>query len=137
VAPPAACHYYSAVRRTSIFIGLFLAIQLALPLSYYTCRQDTFDERFAWRMFSPTRFIKCSVSFTVNGKRENLHQTFHEAWVNLAKRARRDVLWHMADRLCHDNKGADVRLRMTCRALHGKRSQPYTGAWDFCRAGTL
>lgn len=125
------------MRRTSIFIGCFLAIQLALPLSYYTCRQDKFDERFAWRMFSPTRFTHCAVRFTVNGKPENLHQTFHEAWVNLAKRARRDVLESMAKRLCSDNKDADVRLLMSCRALNGKRSRPFGGAWNFCETGAL
>lgn len=39
----------------------FLALQLGAPISFYL-QDDPYDERFAWRMFSPTRMVKCQVA---------------------------------------------------------------------------
>ncbi|MBW2464764.1 MAG: hypothetical protein JRH11_24155, partial [Deltaproteobacteria bacterium] len=41
-------------RKKNTLIVAFLAFQLLLPLRYYM-GSDEFDERFAWRMFSPIR----------------------------------------------------------------------------------
>ena len=42
----------SKSRLANIFIVAVIASQIWLPLSYYL-GDDPFDERFAWRMFSP------------------------------------------------------------------------------------
>lgn len=124
------------MRRTSIFIGGFLALQLALPLSYYTCREDKNDERFAWRMFSPVRETSCAVEFRVDGELVALKKTFHESWPEIAARGRRVVIRKMAARLCADNPGKQVKVRLSCRKLGGRRSTS-GGVWDFCKTGVL
>ena len=48
------------------FIAVFVAVQLALPLHYYLLRDDHHDERFAWRMFSSTRMLTCTVELRVD-----------------------------------------------------------------------
>ncbi len=122
------------MRRTSIFIGCFLALQLALPLSYYTCREDKNDERFAWRMFSPVRYKTCQPTFTVGGKKARLMRTFHESWVRIAQRGRKVVIERMAQRLCDDNEGKEVRITLACRKLGG-RTEVTGGKWDYCKTG--
>jgi hypothetical protein len=44
----------------NLFIVGWVGLQVALPLSYYL-GDDRFDERFAWRMFSPVRLSECRV----------------------------------------------------------------------------
>ena len=98
-----------------ILVIIFVAIQLFLPLSYYW-GENVYDERFAWRMFSPIRMAKCSIRvYSVrNGERTplNLAKRYHVAWVNLAKRARPDVLHGMMRDLC--STYSDVRLSVSC-----------------------
>jgi len=138
--PPQPLHcacsnpYTAGVRGTSVFIGCFLALQLALPLSYYTCNDDKNDERFAWRMFSPVRYTQCATQFTVDGERVRLTKTFHESWAKIADRGRKVVIRRMAQRLCDDNEGKQVRVRLECRELNGRRSVS-GGQWDFCSTG--
>jgi hypothetical protein len=104
----------------------FLAVQVAAPLHYYTLRDDRLDERFAWRMFSPTRVIRCEPRFYVDGRPVELGARYHEAWVGLARRGRRAVLDAMAADLCAAHPGGDVALALTCaradrRRLHTRR----------------
>ena len=48
-------------RWSSLFIAAYLVAMVALPVSYYL-RDDPFDERFAWRMFSSIRTMRCQVA---------------------------------------------------------------------------
>lgn len=41
-----------AKERKMIFLFLFVTVQMAIPLYYYTLQEDKLDERFTWRMFS-------------------------------------------------------------------------------------
>ncbi|MFN3197091.1 MAG: hypothetical protein ACE366_01565 [Bradymonadia bacterium] len=109
----------------SLFIVAFLAAQLYLPLSYYMRPDplpeliaeppaeqpvtlpegaDPFDERFAWRMFSPIRMVKCDVSFydATDGVRRRVPtgKEVHFLWINLFKRARRSVIDQFAQWRC-------------------------------------
>ena len=137
-------------RTTLVFIHLFLAAQLALPLSYYLAgADDGYDERFAWRMFSAERMAVCTPVFLVGEARRRvpLLATFHEAWVTLAQRGRREVIEAMAARLCRDNPGEPVRLDLRCEEparagdpLDGRRPGFTTrvleeGLWDLCPGG--
>ena len=122
-------------RAALIFIHLFVLVQVALPLQYYLAREDEFDERFAWRMFSAERMAQCRPQFRVGDSPRPvpLGATFHEAWVTIAERGRQDVLDAMGRRLCADHAGQPVRLEMTCRLVDGERVQKHAGLWDLCR----
>jgi hypothetical protein len=121
-------------RATLIFVHVFVAVQLLLPLTYYVVREDPFDERFAWRMFSAERMAQGRPRFRVGDspRPEPLGATFHEAWVTIAQRGRQDVLDAMARRLCADNPGKPVKLEMTCQLVGGARVQRSAGLWDLC-----
>ena len=84
------------------FIAAWLVVQIALPLVYYTVRRDPHDERFAWRMFSPMRMVRCEPGVHRRRSTVRLNQRFHTAWINIARRGRFDVVEAMAARLCHD-----------------------------------
>lgn len=113
------------------FVAAFLALQLALPLEYYACRDDAHDERFAWRMFSPERMVQCAPTFLVGGERARLDRTFHEAWIELARRGRLAVLEAMGARLCEEHPGKDVRLDLRCKTIEG-RVETWGGS-DLCK----
>ena len=121
-------------RAALVFIHAFLLVQVALPLQYYLARRDRFDERFAWRMFSVERMAQCKPLFRVGDDPQpvQLGATFHEAWIGIANRGRRDVLDAMAARLCRDNPDKPVKLEMTCRTMK-KVEKPSAGHWDLCR----
>jgi hypothetical protein len=124
-------------RRINAFIYLFLALQLAAPLEYYCARADANDERFAWRMFSPTRMLSCQPEFTVGEARRPvaLMSSFHEAWVTIAQRGRLDVIERMGRVLCHRNPGQAVYLRLRCSTVDGQTTEQ--GGWDLCSYGEL
>jgi hypothetical protein len=102
-----------------IGIGVWLAIQLAAPLHYYTLRDDKHDERFAWRMFSTTRMLTCDPAFSIDGQRLRLGGTFHESWIEIAKRGRVVVLEAMGRKLCALHPGEQVVLDLRCTRVDG------------------
>lgn len=119
-----------ARRWPGAFITLFVAIQLALPLQYYLVRRDRHDERFAWRMFSPIRMLRCELTMTIDDQPVTLSREFHEAWLALAARGRRSVIEAMGHHLCREHPGSAVIARATCRPLAG---EPYPmGGFDLC-----
>ena len=121
-------------RSALIFVHVFVALQLVLPLTYYVAREDRFDERFAWRMFSAERMARCNPVFRVGDspRPEPLGETFHEAWVTIAQRGRKDVVDAMARRLCADHPDQQVKLEMTCQLPGGAKVQTSNGLWDLC-----
>jgi len=117
------------------FIVAFLGLQLALPLSYYLVRLDDHDERFAWRMFSSTRMVSCRVVLAVDEQPVALQTEFHDAWIALAQRGRRNIVEAMGARLCQQHPGSVVTARLTCQPLRG---EPYAiGGFDLCTIPTL
>ena len=121
-------------RGTLTFIHVFVAVQVALPLTYYVARDDRFDERFAWRMFSAERSADCQPLFRVGEATRPvaLGGMFHEAWVTIAQRGRQDVLDAMGRRICAENPGQPVRLNVTCELVTGERVVVEPGLWDVC-----
>lgn len=113
------------------FIGVFLAVQALGPLHYYLLREDRNDERFAWRMFSPTRMLTCDPTFLVDNQPAQLYSTFHEAWIEIAKRGRFAVLEAMGARLCRKHPGKEVRLDLRCRTVDN-RIETWGGS-DLCK----
>ena len=126
------------------FIAAFVVIQLALPLHYYVARRDRHDERFAWRMFSPMRMMTCSdpddrdlpPRFVVAGERISLYGSFHEAWVEIARRGRYAVIEKMLAQLCAKYPGKEVRFAMTCTHLDGTEER-IAPPWNMCAVEEL
>lgn len=126
------------------FIVAFVAVQLILPLHYYMVRIDSHDERFAWRMFSPTRMVTCDVAFTVDGQPVATSREFHQAWSEIAVRGRRVVIEEMGAHLCakhNRGKPADqqkpVVAHLTCKPIVSRHSlgppPPRTSRWMWLR----
>lgn len=123
-----------AKKRANLIIGAFIAFMIATPLSYYTVRSDPYDERFAWRMFSTMRMVKCKPQWTVGEPKQvvQLGKTFHEAWIGIARRGRQSVTGPMSEHLCEKNPGKPVRLWLSCRSLTGERKFLSEGEDDLC-----
>lgn len=102
-------------RRLAISaLGLFLGIQTWAALSYYQSDYP-WDERFAWRMFSPVRGLKCSYQIWERQDQSSsacpdksglqcapykLSRHHHMVWNNLLKRGRLSVLSQLARYEC-------------------------------------
>jgi hypothetical protein len=95
----------------SAFIVVWIGLQTALPLSYYV-GDDAFDERFAWRMFSPVRMVTCQTRFidATDGLQTTVRAAadVHEVWASLLTRARWDVIAGYARRYCGQRRAAGV-----------------------------
>ncbi len=115
-------------------IALFVAIQLTLPILYYT-RKDPHDERFAWRMFSPMRMARCQPAATINDAPFNLGGEFHEAWLEIASRGRFKVIEAMGARLCAEHPKSAVRISIDCTYVD--REPRSYGGYDMCNVPEL
>ncbi len=111
-------------RVASAFIICWLALQLALPLTYYLGAGDPYDERFAWRMFSPTRMTKCRVALFVGGptqRRNALMGTeLHAMWRGWLIRGRSSVADAYLEERCRRQRAAGeatpwASMELTCR----------------------
>lgn len=121
------------VRRATLAAGLYLLLQLAIPLGYYTVRQDPADERFSWRMFSDVHMMRCELRLSAGPQAipVDLERRFHAAWIELAQRGRRSVIEAMARRVCESRP--PVALELTCGELDGPGS--HEAVADFCSEG--
>lgn len=119
-----------------LVILFVIATQLVLPIHYYTVRKDPHDERFAWRMFSPMRMTRCVPAFTVDSKPVNLPDEFHEAWIEIAKRGRFNVIEKMGAKLCAKHPGSAVHVVVECKYV-GARDQTTWGGYDMCKVPEL
>lgn len=119
------------MSRRGLFVALYLAAQLLLPLQYYLQRQDRHDERFAWRMFSPERTVRCRVAFRVGDEPVPRDGTFHQAWWELASRGRIVVVERMASRLCQEGGGRPVGVLLVCIDV-GEEPRPLIDTVDAC-----
>jgi hypothetical protein len=121
----------SLVRWPCAFIALWLVVQLCLPLHYYLIRADEHDERFAWRMFSPLRMMRCSIEISVASQPIVITSEFHDAWEKVAQRGRRSVIAAMGQHLCRKYPGKPVVARLRCTPIQG---DPYAvGGFDLCQ----
>ncbi len=113
-------------RRVLFICAVFLALQVAIPLSYYL-RDDRYDERFAWRMFSSVRLERCrtdvherlDMDARFPERRVALNETLHRAWINTIERNRRPVIEAFLKHRCERPEVAAVTLTNTCVAAPG------------------
>ena len=113
VAPPRG----GARRCWRIGIGVVLALHLTIPLTYYL-REDPYDERFAWRMFSGIRMHSCEVRVDERVGSElrplSITETIPVAWRNLLRRNRRPVILGLLERRCEEPEVEAVVLTNRC-----------------------
>lgn len=121
-------------RLIGLFIAGMLTLQIATPASYYLGDQaamathTTYDERFAWRMFSGKRAERCGVQVTEHvrgpdGPRSRtlrLSTVIHKAWENALTRWRPDVIDAFLDLRCAEPEVARVHLSRRCRTAAGQ-----------------
>jgi hypothetical protein len=126
--------------RTRILLALVAAIvvQLLIPLTYYL-REDRYDERFAWRMFSAIRVERCeATAFETRGTEDRalvLSRVVHAAWEQHFERNRRVVIERFLESRCTPDV-TRVRIENACSDARGvalpKRVYERT-----CRTGAL
>ena len=122
------------------FIVAYLAFQIGLPLSYYFARDNPFDERFAWRMFSPVRVSECSVRLweqlgsaraSVDPSRE-----LGPAWVGLMQRARVAVIERYAVQRCARLRAQvsrpELYVELQCQGADGGTFRPIDPTRNLC-----
>lgn len=121
----------------------FLAFQLIVPATYYL-RDDRYDERFSWRMFSAVRLHACETSaeetrLAPDGPRTapiDLARTLHVAWLDHLGRNRRSVIHAFLERRCRDRSVVRVRLVNACVTAEERALPPLVYARD-CASGRI
>jgi hypothetical protein len=117
-------------------ILVYLAVQLLLPASYCVAGRG-FDERFAWRMFSPTRVTPCEASFTTeDGAPVTSLGELHQAWSELVTRARPGVVegygrWVCA-RMRERGEPAVLHVDLRCTGADGEPYRPIPTERNLC-----
>jgi hypothetical protein len=117
--------------RIRALVALFVLAQLVVPLTYYL-RDDPYDERFAWRMFSAVRVLDCDVRARegraaggrVEAQAIDLPRTLHAAWITHLRRRHRRVVEAFFERRCEAPGTRWVELASTCRAPDGRLLPP-------------
>jgi hypothetical protein len=124
---------------SNVFIALFLAYQLAMPLRYYLGGRG-YDERFSWRMFSTLRMQECKVRVeeTVAGseRKVDLDKALQIAWNGMLERYRRPVVDKLLARRCLQEHASEVRYERNCVDTDGS-ALPQTTVVRHCDSGQL
>jgi hypothetical protein len=119
------------------FVVVVVLLQLLVPLTYYL-RDDPFDERFAWRMFSGVRLQECEASAyetdAVNERRVNLYRVIPPGWVANLQRDRQPVIERYLEHRCGIAGVVSVRVVNQCQGVDGTTLPPREYALD-CPAG--
>jgi hypothetical protein len=125
-------------------MAAFVLFQLIAPLTYYL-RDDPYDERFAWRMFSAVRLYRCQTrAYDVledeDGRERvrpvHLMSFVHVAWVTTLRRNRRDVVLAFLERRCEESDASRARLVNHCVGTDGRRLDPLVYERD-CDSGEV
>ncbi len=120
----------SSVRRATsgsyAWLWLLVAVQVAIPASYYLRDTNLDDERFAWRMFSGVRLKRCTaVVREQHGDKAvavPLQGTLHSSWIHALERGRKRVIERFLNARC--DQGADsVLLQRRCQSVEPGRKR--------------
>jgi len=113
-------------RIATLFIMATLTVAIGAPASYYL-QDDSYDERFAWRMFSGKRAERCAVQVVetreVEGRTTRaalpLTRIIHKAWESGLKRLRPDIMQAFFVRRCREPAVRELRLLRRCKRADG------------------
>jgi hypothetical protein len=113
-------------RLINLIIVATLMVAIGAPAAYYV-KGDTYDERFAWRMFSGKRAERCVVqvveSREASGRTTRvalpLTRIIHKAWESGLKRLRPDILEAFFVRRCREPAVRELTLTRRCRRADG------------------
>lgn len=128
-----------ARRRILLGLGLGLLAQMIVPLTYYL-RDDRYDERFAWRMFSATRVEACETRALESGgdgaeRPIDLSRAVHAAWSTHMERHRRSVIDRFLEMRCALGARA-ARVVNVCEDARGEARPEVVYAID-CASGKV
>ena len=126
VAPPRGRNR----KKILAFIAAFLLYQVATPLSYYL-GDEPFEERFAWRMFSPLLIRPCSFNAALQvgpggeGRRPISFESVLESWwIDSLKRNRPRIVRSVLNHMCDLRDAESVYYEHRCAALDGTPQPP-------------
>ena len=119
------------MRVSSAWLWVLVAVQVAIPASYYLgCRGED-DERFAWRMFSAVRLKRCSVeaydgdlrdaAASPSAPRVDLAQAAHASWARSLSRGRTYVIERFLAMRCLQDGVRAATLVRRCQWPSGRR----------------
>lgn len=110
---------------SNVFIAVFLAFQIAMPLRYYLGDRG-YDERFSWRMFSTVRLQQCEVKVAERSGSANetfrpvqVRRDIQAAWVALLERVRMPVVEKYLKRRCEQQQVKEVSYTRQCTNTDG------------------
>lgn len=120
--------------RSRRVIGAFIAAavfyQIATPLSYYL-GDEPFEERFAWRMFSPLQLRSCEFSVFERigpgsaGRQPISFDSIVEGWwIDGLERNRPRIVRAVLNRACDVQEVQNVHYEHRCAALDGTPQPP-------------
>lgn len=128
-------------RWSSLFIGGFLVVMIVAPATYYL-RGDPFDERFAWRMFSSVRTLRCKIEINERtsktrgaGTKVDPKRIVPGTWVKHLERAQPKVVAHYLESRCSPETRQVVMSR-ACLTTSGARGPSSRWSYD-CDADLL
>lgn len=131
-------------KRVSLFIGTFVAFQLLVPLTYYL-REDPYDERFSWRMFSAIRLHQCRTQAydlhegadgELRSVQRDLSKQVNRKWITMLYRNRREVIHAYLRWRCEQPGVTASRVENRCRTPEGERVGPLLYERD-CESGEV
>lgn len=138
-AEPSAAPSDAALTRVRVVFAAFVALQILVPLSYYA-REDRYDERFAWRMFSAIRVGTCDTRASETRDRVEtplvLADEIHYAWIEHLGRNRRRVIDRFLESRCARAGVTRATLVNVCHDAEGERT-PDVRYEHRCGSGTL
>lgn len=136
---------YVTIAFSCLALGAFW--QLYLPISYYvrcaptfyesSCAGsfcDQFDERFAWRMFSPlSQRTWCTTNF-FDAKRKPIavDKLFHSSWISLLSKCRAPVRCGMTAFLCQRQRPLYRRTVLTVEGPNSTSTLVEDGLRNVC-----
>jgi len=101
----------------------FLGLQFGAPLHYYASDR-VYDERFAWRMFSPIRMVRCQPRVLDHASdppaEVKLSSEVAAPWISWMKRGHARVLRAAGRSMCEDRgPGARLTADLRCQLPDG------------------
>ena len=112
----------------NLIILTTLILSIGVPASYYL-GEESYDERFAWRMFSGKRAERCRVQVVETRVDEGqktrvrlpLTRIIHKAWESGLRRLRPDIMEAFFAARCKESATQELLLIRQCVRADGSK----------------